>query len=618
MLKWMRRRMRKLLWVVAIIAAVTFGATYTMMTVIESALQKHEFVYIFGEKMRDEEIAHERGMLRIERMISGQPTTLEEEELWKEIALLKEADRLGLVVPQSKVDERVMEWYKWHKLDEKMWNLTKNKTREEHRKMWENFYRKPQIEQLQEFKRIEDEFTEADFARLLEKAYENITPRIFREATARMLLKNMLLETVYEDTEIPVNDIYADFLEKYHKRKFQILYLRASDFRETVVPSEDALRTLYEELKEDYRHPERFSFNYILLTFEDVGKTIPEPDEKTLKKFYDRIKWQPPIRRPASERKADEKAFKPLEEVKEYVIKKWKEKEAREKAHNRLSELLKRLSGKSDTEIEQILKEEELTLKRTEPASEEEFVEKNGEVFGKTPIYISKMFDRLKQKKEDVKKRFSGPLRCDRGYFIWRLAESFPSRPKEFEEIRDRVEERYRIKESEKIAERVAKGITLEVRARGDVMEEVALNRHLVLIETDFLDSPENHGRIEGVRNAARILRAGFNTEGENALKEVGDVAGPIRVQSGGDWFFYIIRYADRKDPDTDDFLDRYYHLRILAVRERWEKIREEWEKDLMKRANITNEKGESIFKKPVKIEEPKEEDMFPKGKDEL
>lgn len=618
MLRWLRKRMRKFLWVVAVAIAASFGVTYTMRTVIESTLKKRKYVYIFGEKMSNDEVAYERHMLRIERSISGRPTAFEPKEMWEEIALLKEAERLGLMVPRSAIEEQVLEWYKWRKLDEKMWRMSRNKTHEEYRKNWENFYRRPQIEQLEEFRRIKEGFTEVDFARLLEKNYENIFPREFREATARMLLKNMLMETVYENTDVDLSTLYEEFLKKYHRRRFQILYIRASDFRDSVMPSEEALLNLYERLKNEYRDPERYSFDYVMLNFAELEKSIPDPDEKTLKKYYDRIKWQPPIRLPTDKRRPDAKPFKPFKEVKDYVIKKWKEKESREKCLDEMNELLKRLKKKPQKEIDKILKEEGYVLKRTKPAAEEEFVEKN-RGFGRTPVEISKVYTEIRrQEKEKLKETFNGPIRCEKGYFIWRLADVVPSKPKSFEEIRDKIEERYRTKESERVAERVAKGIALEMRARGDVMREIALKRHLIMIETDFVSSPENRGKIEGIKNAARILRAGFTTEGEDALKEVGDVAGPIRIQHKGDWYYYIIRYAARKDPEPEEFTSGYYSLRASAIARKWETTKKEWKEELLKRANITTEDGRSVFEKPIKPSEPKEEDMFPKEKEEL
>jgi hypothetical protein len=372
-----------------------------------------------------------------------------------------------------------------------------------------------------------------------------------------------------------------------------MVYLRASDFRDTVLLDEDKLKEFYEEVKESYKHPERLSFDYVMLSPDELQKDVPEPTRDDLKKLYDRQKWQPPIWQPTGEPK-------PFEEVTEFLTKKFKETQSLEMAHQKMEEMLKEIDKKSEEEINKILVEKNLVLKRTKPSADEEFSELNSEEFGKTPVSASQMYREVRQKGPDkLKGVFSGPLKCEKGVFIWRLAEVIPPKVKEFDEVRKEIEDRYRIKEAVRIAEEAAKGIALEVRA-GSNMREIAFKRNLVLIETDFVSNAQYGGKIPGVVNQAALLKAGFNEEGDNPLKQVGDVAGPISVPMGGDTYFYIIRYAGRQDPDVTKFFGdyQYYYLHEEMKRKRKQEVEKKWKDDLLARASIVDEDGNSVLKK--------------------
>ncbi|MCX7703960.1 MAG: peptidylprolyl isomerase [Planctomycetota bacterium] len=585
MLAWLRKRMNKLLWIVAIVVAVSFGMTYTMMAVLERMFARHNYVFVFGEKVRDYEIAEERSLLQTERLLSGGTTSIEQKELWEEMAILKEAERLGLRVSTDTIEQWVKRWYTERKLVEYWWDKTQNKTPEEFQRERQKFYSLPPMEQVRIWEELSGQFTEADFKRLLEKFYQSISPALFREVLRRILLKEMVRETVRRDVDIPLEEIHKEFLRRYHKRKLQMVYLRASDFRDLVVVSDDELAKFYEEVKESYKHPERLTFDYVMIPLEEAMKEVAEPSRQELEKQYNRLKWQPEV------------GNRPLEEVEEYVAKKFKEMRGMEIAEQKAEELLKEIGQKTEEEINKIISEKGLSLKRTVPATDEEFAEKNKDEFGKTPAFASLMYRDVRQKgTEKFRGVFSGALRCEKGVFIWRLAEVIPPRLKELSEVKEEIERRYRVKEAERVAENTARGLVLEARS-GTPLKEIALRRNLVLVETDFLSSPQNRGKIAGVPNDSVILNAAFREEGDDILKEVGDVIGPVSVPSGGDKYFYVIRYAERKEPDKEMFSDLFHTVRSEILNKRWSELEKRWKDDLLARANIVDSEGNSIIK---------------------
>ncbi|MBC2594433.1 peptidyl-prolyl cis-trans isomerase [Ruficoccus amylovorans] len=107
--------------------------------------------------------------------------------------------------------------------------------------------------------------------------------------------------------------------------------MNAGGFKTTVTPTEDALKTFFEQAGERYKLPPQMTINYVAFPAADYLSEVSTPTDEELDAFYIRniSKW---------EKNADGSA-KPLEEVRDAVAQAWKQPQAARKAAEAASQL---------------------------------------------------------------------------------------------------------------------------------------------------------------------------------------------------------------------------------------------------------------------------------------
>ena len=565
MLAWMRKRMRKMLWVVAIIAAVSFGITGVMVSVFRRWGASRTVGYVMGRRIKDTEERAEKVLLERIAMEIGRgvvrageftypPTTGEDEDeaIYAQIMLLALAEKEGIWIPTATVTEMLKDWYSIRRVQDLLYQRPGGRDRRI---------------SGQEIMRLKEQADE-EFAQLVGRYMRraNLTWEEFKAMGRRLgLFEFYLRELPRYMSWTPPTEAYERFKERRHKRRFAAVWLRSDDFKfaaEACV-TEKALREFYEKVKGDYQVPERIRLQCVMLPISAARHLVKSPDDKELRQFYETIKFQPPI----WDKK--QKAPKPFDKVKSIVKERYLRSHAKEAAYKKMKKLLAEINRtwRNKKRFDKLLKDEKLTLFETEPSTEDDFLEKNAKHIGESAKAKTLVWDTIATKEESVlKRKFFGPVECDKGVFVWRLKEVADKTYKSFESVKEEIRKRWVEDEAGRIARKVMSDIANHLRQAGGISDSFILERSLPVIETDFVGRYE---RIKELRWGRRLVSEGFR------LKKIGDVSKPqsFATKEGEIWF--VVVYLDRQDPDPDDFVR--YRQEMRRSSETAQKWAEEW-----------------------------------------
>ena len=297
MLRWMRKRMRRMLWVVAIIAAVSFGVTGVMMSVFRRWGASRTVGYVMGRRIKDTEEQAEMALLeRIAREIGWRMVWVDEfayppitgenkdEAVYAQIMLLALAEKEGIWIPTATVTEMLKRWYKIRRLPDIFYQRSGSKE-------WHHM-------SMQERKRLEEQMDE-EFAQMVGRYLRraNLTWEEFEAMGQRLGLFEFYLRDLPRYLSwTPPTEAYERFKERRHKRRFAAVWLRSNDFKfaaEACV-TEKALREFYEKVKSDYQVPERISLQCVMLPTSAARQLVKSPSDKDLRQFYDCLLYTSP------------------------------------------------------------------------------------------------------------------------------------------------------------------------------------------------------------------------------------------------------------------------------------------------------------------------------------
>ena len=569
MLAWMRKRMRKMLWVVAIVAAVSFGVTGVMVSVFRRWTASQTIGYVMGHRIKDKEAQAEmvlleqigriigRGIVRVDGL-TYPPTTGEDknEMVYAQIMLLALAEREGIWTPTTAVTEMLKGWYRIRRLQDILYERSGGK---DWRFAW---IRMSQQERKRLLEQVDEEFAQMA-GRYLRRA--DLTWEEFKAMGQRLgLFEFYLRDLPNRMSWTPPTEAYKRFKERYHKRRLAAVWLRSDDFKfaaEACV-TDKALRDFYEKVKDDYQVPERIRLECVMLPTSAARQLVKTPNDKELRQFYETIKFQPPIW------DQKQKAPKPFDKVKDIVKERYVRSHAKEAAYKKMGKLLTKINEtwRNKKRFEKLLKDEKLTLFETEPSTEDDFLEKNAKHFGESAKAKTLVWDTIATKEESaLKRKFFGPVECEKGVFVWRLKEVAEKTYKSFKSVKDEIKKRWIENESGKIAKKAMGDIANHLRQAGGVGDSFLLERSLPVIETDFVGRYE---RIKELEWGRQLVSEGFK------LEKIGDVSKPqsFATQKGEIWF--VVVYLERQEPEPCDF-ERYRR----AMERTWETARK-WAKE--------------------------------------
>lgn len=590
MLKWMRKRMRKMLWVVAIIAAVSFGITGVMVSVLQRWSARQIIAYVMGNPIKSTEAETERNLL--DRMggvfgtgvvraadVTYPPLSGEEKRdmLYAQIMVLALAEKEGVAIPKAKVVEKLRNWYRFKRLRDLLYERAGDK---DWRLLW--FRMSPQ-ERERLFEQINEEFKSL-VGRYLRRAH--LDWGTFQAMADRLALFEFYLRGLPNRLAwTPPSETYTRFRQKYHKRRLAAVWLPSKDFKfaAEVCVNEKSLRDFYEKVKPDYQVPQQVVLQCVMLTNDIAAKLVKQPDEKALKHFYEALKFQPPIW------DDKRKSPRPFKEVKQIVLQRYIKSHAQEEAHKKMEKLLTRINEiwRRGKEFEKLLKKEKLIQFDTEAASEDDFLKKNANHFGDSPKAKVLIWDKIAIEEEpELKRKFFGPVGCEKGVFIWRLKSVAKKRFKPFQEVYEEIKKRWVENEASRIAEKAMKDIANHLRQVGRVPDSFLLERSLPVIETDFIG---RYDRIKELEWGRELVSVGFE------LEKTGDVSKPQKAttkKEGEIWF--VVIYLARKEPDSSDF--KKYRRSLERPWEKAKEWAEEWWEITVKKFTPVDREGKPLI----------------------
>ena len=585
MLRFLRKRMRKLLWVVAIAAAISFGVTGVVASVLQRWGARETIGYVMGRAIKNTEAEYEKALLDRMSAVFGTrsvrvgsleypPAEAEQRRVmpYAQIMVLALADKEGVWTPSSKVVEKLKEWYRFKRLRDLLYEKADGK---DWRLVW--FRMSPQ-ERKRLFEQIDEEFKSL-VGRYLRRA--NLSWDEFAAMAHRLGLFEFYLRDLPNRLAwTPPSETYKRYRERYHKRRFAAVWVPSSEFKfaaEACV-TEDALREFYEKVKADYQVPERIKLECVLLPTKAAKGLVKEPDEKALREFYEALKFQPPIW------DDKQKAPRPFKEVKNIVRERYIISHAQEEARKKMEKLLVSINERwrNKKRFEELLKKEKLLRFETEPASEDDFLEKNSKHFGDSPRAKTLIWDKIVMEDEGkLKRRFFGPVDCKKGVFVWRLKGVAEKTYKPFEKVRDEIKKRWIENEASRIAKKAMEDVASHLRQSGTVPDSFLLERTLPVVETDFVGRYE---RIKELEWGRQLVTAGFE------LKERGDVSRPQKASTKKGEVWFVVVYLQRQEPKPEDF-EKYRR----ALERRWETATEWakkwWEETLRKFSPVDRQK---------------------------
>jgi peptidyl-prolyl cis-trans isomerase D len=171
--------------------------------------------------------------------------------------------------------------------------------------------------------------------------------------------------------------------------------------------------------------------------------------------------------------------------------------------------------------------------------------------------------------------RLSEVIRGDKGYYLLQVMEKKAPETPPFEDVRDRVEKRFRQEESNGLAEEKAEEI-LEAAVSGTPVETLTEQDGIEALDTGFITRLRNY--IPRIGASEEILEKAFQlTEESPWAKEVFEVNGK----------YYLIRFQERRVADREAFLAKKTEIRDQQQARKAQDIYREWLTELRKQQGV-------------------------------
>ncbi|MDQ7778766.1 MAG: hypothetical protein RDV41_03525 [Planctomycetota bacterium] len=199
------------------------------------------------------------------------------------------------------------------------------------------------------------------------------------EQTIREYLTFMKLRRAIQDAVVVKDEeVFDEFVEKHRQALVRAVKFDPTSFKEADVRVSDAaLIEHFRATQSRYMQPKMMSFEYAFAHVDDVKSKVVNPTEDELKLYYEGHKEEqykieePPAppkdpNKPGSEENADgqppavqpQPKYKPFEEVREDVVKRWLERRAKEECLSLVMNFLRKL--------EEAMLERDITLAQGE------------------------------------------------------------------------------------------------------------------------------------------------------------------------------------------------------------------------------------------------------------
>lgn len=525
---WFRRNQKKLMGVLVVFLMVIWG----IGPAIDYLVPKPPVGEILGDNVSQEEF--EDTVVRWARIFFRGPNESVPEQVWMQMALVRQAEKMGISVP---IEELVQEIQRWFPVNPVALN-----NKEEYRRM-------------------------------LGAAF-HMTEFQFEKTISEYLMAKKLEVLLGNSTKITKNEILQRYLKENELAKVKYATLNAKDFASDIEITEDEILAFYNKYSEDfpdsnaggrgYKEHEKVKLEYIIARYKDIGKNNIVLTDNEMLEYYTKkkdlmFKKDDEYIAKTDENAGDEKVedtstteYKTFEEVKEQIMVIL----ARKKSEVTVDDLIDKLDNGINESIDNEKPidfpglAKKYGLSYVAPTNQKDGSNDFTKEDLNTVVLGTNNFSKLVFEREINDP--SLPLGSLEGKLIFRVIEKKPSQTPPFEEIRDRVANDLREQKSfEKMiafAEKSLEGIKQTSFDDGvkDIEKEVG---EIEIVETDYFSRPG----ILGLNDYVKILGAYLPDLAELAFNlKTGETS--VAVDGKKEKMCYIVTSVDRKKADLEKF----------------------------------------------------------------
>ncbi len=548
---WFRKNRRKLLGVLVVFLMVIWG----IGPAIDYLVPKPPVGEILGEKISQEEFNDT--VIRWARVFFRDSKEPVAEQVWKQLALVHQAKRMGVFVTD---EELVQEIQSWFPVGPAIFN-----NREEYRRMLGSIF--------------------------------HMTEYQFEKTIREYLLAQKLQFLLKNSVKITKDEALQRYAKENEKVKVKYGAFKAENFVDRVEIEEDEIRSFYDKYSGNfpneeegtwgYKEPEKVKIEYVMARNDVIAKQVNVTEEEMLEYYEEKkdlmFKRETEYGLEEEEKSEDEKAkktstpeYKPFDEVKEQIMFTLRLKKG--------ETLANKLIGDADNDIYENIEEgglisfSELASKYglsyvvpTNPNDGTNYFTKGElkEVVKGMEKFPQLVFDR------EINDP-SPPLSSLEGKLIYRVLERIAPSIPPYDKIHDKVAEDLRNEKAFRKAEAFAKkclekiGQTSFEEGIKIVEEETGKIR---IVESDYFGRPG----IISENDYVKVLGSDMSALATKAFDlKIGESA--VTVEDKGEKTCYVMTLVDKKRTDLkkfeeerDSIMERYLIEKQLTFLSEWE-----------------------------------------------
>lgn len=560
---WFRRH-QKIVYSIMIFAMFVWGISYSAMELIpQKPIGK-----IQGRKIAQNEFADMLG--RWQKLFFPQEQQSVVSLVWKQLMLVEEAGRMGLVVTKQEAEEGFM------RLGLQMFG------------------------------------EEANIDRNALEQYLCRNFRLNQEQIMRTLHEALLVEKLdsfmRSSVKMTSEEIWQRYSMENEQAKIKAIALKASDFVDSVNVTEDEIRAFYEKHKNEedhrdagkpgYKLPDRVKIECVVANLEDFAKLAVVTDDE-IKKYYEenkdaQYKIAAPESAPAAKTVgADDKtpapSYKPLAGVKADI----QTTLSRQKATEKVSEVISKMDEEA---YEAMDKTERPSFKDLANKYKLVYEIPKSKVTGSEYLTEKDFFDVLPGAEQPAKTAFSreayepsSPIAFVAGKVVFQVIDKKPSEAAPLEEVRNVVVNDLKMEKgflkAKEIAEKITgstKAITLDETI--NLLKSEGGGKQFPVSETGYFARP-----MKIFNKESRYIEA-LKEDCPNVAKKAFDLkAGQFGVaqETSGEKACYIVNLLERKPADKIAFERDKDNVTKRYLAEKQEAIMSEWQMGIGRNAEI-------------------------------
>lgn len=423
----------------------------------------------------------------------------------------------------------------------------------------------------------------------------NMSVQEFESLIAENLLRLKLLGVADESVVISDREVYDEYEETAHKRKFQFVRVSPDDFLATAkesITDEDIKERWDRTGGEEFRNPERLQ-----LEIAQLPANTYQPSEAEIEAFYEENK-ETLYKKPApagddpgdaGDDPGDEEKFRPLSEVEGQVRIQVRRKREQEIVDEALAEAKKRSEMLQDFDLIDLFTADDapmIEISQTSMFSRDE-VRDLPTSFRNDAVLRNLFFPDKFAELSPGTLGETTVLPSSGGRYLYRIsgkqASELPANP---EAVNDQIREEVASEKAAALAEEYLNGWNDRLNEDGVTFETLAAEKNYKVHESEPLAQNEaGRFQVEGrpVLGAIRVLQSGFD------IDEVGRVGNAVTYKNPAteESQVFLLRLASIEPADPTGFEPRRPSLENLVRRRKLEAARSQFQLKMYDRANV-------------------------------